>query len=53
MLNSESQEAPLSPVKDPTLFKTAAKLCLKQKAGRGYGREIESDLPTSKADHIQ
>lgn len=52
MLNSESQEAPLSPVKDPTLLETAAKLCLKQKVGGGYIRETENDLQTSKADHI-
>lgn len=39
MFNSESQEAPLSPGKDPTLLETAAKLCLKQKAGGGYIRD--------------
>lgn len=50
MLNSEFQEALLSSVKDPTPLETAAKLCLKQKAGGGYVRETESDLQPSKAD---
>lgn len=38
MFNSESQETPLSPGKDPTLLETAAKLCLKQSWGRLYER---------------